>query len=134
MGKDVIIIFAQLTALLIGIIGAIYQIRNFSITFRSSIKTDLEILKMLNSTDPNYFLIQNRIDESIKKIYSPRKNLFIIYKPTDFIIGIIFFFGFGFLTIYLSRENFNVWSLVTVNFVVTGFFTIWSSLKPKMKI
>ncbi len=131
MENDTYEILVKLAVILFGILGAIYQVRNFSITLRSSIKTDLEILRMLDPNDPNHILVQNKINESIKKVYRLNQKQLKIYKPADLLFGLLFFFGFGIWTIYLSWENFSVWSLLTINFVITGIGGILSAFQPK---
>lgn len=127
-------ILLKFFASIIGILGVIYQLRNLKITFKSSIKTDLEILNMLEETDPNFAIVKKSVTESIKKRYSKSNRSLTIYSITDFILGIIFVFGFGYWTFYLSYESFSFWSLLTGQFAIAGLGGILSAFDKKEKI
>src|ERR1039457_4758679 len=114
------------------VVAAVYQFRNVKLSPRSSIKTDLEILKLLDSDDENYILIKNHIDRSIKRIYRIRKeNKFKIYSIPLFIMGILFLLGFSVWTYYISRNGFSYWSLLTGFFAIAGIVYIFQAFDPE---
>ncbi|MDB5228063.1 MAG: hypothetical protein JWN78_2256 [Bacteroidota bacterium] len=122
----------KIIALFVGLFGSIYQLRNLRLTFRSSLKTDLDILKMLQEDDPNYSIVKNSINESIKKIYGvSNKNGLKIHSPGDFIFGILFLSGFSFWTYYLVRHDHLFWSYVTGFFAFAGLGGIMNGLDKK---
>lgn len=122
----------KVTAAVIGVVGVIYQLRNLRLRFRSSIKTDLEILKMIEPTDPNFEIVQTNINESIKKVYGdPTKKKFKVYNPPDFYGGLLWCIGFTYWTYHLCKDGFSFWSLITGFFAFAGLGGIINGLEPK---
>jgi hypothetical protein len=122
----------KITAAIIGGVGLLYQLRNLRLTFRSSIKTDLEILKMLEPTDPNYNIVSTSINESIRKVYGdPNKTRFKIYNPVDFYLGLFWSIGFTYWTYYLCHDGFSFWGLLTGFSAFAGIGGVLNGLEPK---
>jgi hypothetical protein len=122
----------KIAAAIIGVIGLLYQLRNLRLTFRSSIKTDLEILKMLDTNDPNYEIVRGSINESIKRVYGdPNKKKFKIYSRLDFYGGILFSIVFTYVTYYLCKDGFSFWGLITGFLALAGLGGIITGLEPK---
>jgi hypothetical protein len=130
-GSEFFELALKVAAVLIGVLGSFYQLRNLRISSRSSIKTDMEILKMLEPTDPNYKIVKRSIDSSIKNIYKTDEQKTRIYSPTDFIFGVLFMVGFSIWTYYLSRDGFSYWSILTGFAAFAGFGGILNGLDPK---
>jgi hypothetical protein len=121
-------------ALFIGIFGSIYQLRKFRFTFRSSIKTDLEILNMLDPSDPNYEIVKKNIDVSIRQIYmGSNKYRFKIYSKADFYPGLLFLISFTIWTYYLSHNGFTIWAFLTGFFALGGIGGILTGLDSGKK-
>ncbi|MFN8361347.1 MAG: hypothetical protein U0264_15650 [Candidatus Kapaibacterium sp.] len=96
-------------------IGVFYQFKNLKITTRSSIKTDLEILKLLDESDNNYSLVKNNIEKSIHKVYNEHAgSTFKIHSPSDFILGVVMIIGFSVLSYYLANNGgYSYWVVIT---------------------
>jgi hypothetical protein len=121
----------KILAGLVGAIGLFLQIRNLRNASRSSIKTDLEILEKLTPSDPNYAIVRNSLDQSIKRVYGDPARRKFIPSPVDFWFGFIWCIGFGYWTIYLFRDGFSWWAVVTGLFALGGFGGIITGLEGK---
>ncbi|HEO64361.1 MAG TPA: hypothetical protein ENI73_00675 [Spirochaetes bacterium] len=99
----------------VGLIGALYQLFKLFPESRSTLKNDLEILGMLESSDPNYLIVKKRIDVKIRRIYQKK-----VHDTFDLVLGIIFFIAFLIWTIYLVKDSFSWWSIVTGFFALVG--------------
>ena len=124
-------IIIQATGILIGGIISLYQIRHLMPPSRSRLKADLEILKLIEKNDHGYKIVKEHIDHLIKRTYPNAENkkkievdwLFLIFF-TVATIGLIYW------TLYLVRDGFNPWALLTGVFSFTGIFGIIGSLLP----
>lgn len=109
---------------LTGVIGTVYQFKNIRPKMRSKLKTDLEILSMLEKDDPNHKLVQEYVNESMKGLYSlagsRKSDGSRITSWGDFIFGIIFTSLFTTATIYIVQDGWNWWALLTGFFVFAG--------------
>jgi hypothetical protein len=122
----------KISAAIIGAVGLLYQLRNLRLTFRSSIKTDLEILKMLEPNDPNYEIVRENINDSIKRVYGdPNKKRFKIYSQGDFYGGLMCSIMFSYWTYYLCQDGFSFWGLLTGLIAAGGIGGIITGLEPK---
>lgn len=122
----------KILAIIVGIFGSIYQLRNLRLTFRSSLKTDLEILKMVEKDDPSYEIIRKGIHESIKQIYGdPSKKRFKIYNPADFYMGFLFMFGFSYWSYFLTKTDHTFWAFVVGFFALAGFGGVLTGVSSK---
>lgn len=107
------------------------QIRQFRANSRSSVKADLDILRMLDKSDASYELVKQHVDALIKRVYAPRKGGFVVYNQEDFVIGLLLLPGFLVWTAYLLRNGFSWWALLTAFFAFAGFGSILNGLDPK---
>jgi len=125
----------KVLAVLAGVATTVQQIRQFRANSRASIKTDLEVLRMLDKSEAGYTLVKQHVDDLIKRVYTPRKRGFsnglTIYNQEDFVLGIILLPGFVVWTIYLVRNGFSWWALLTAFFAFAGFGSILNGLDPK---
>ena len=115
-GLDWDILIKALGAL-VGAVVAYTQVKSTHPISRAAMKADLEILKLLDKSDPNYELIKNNIDPRIQKLYGAQP------KYTDWItvaFGAIWAGGFAYWTFYLVKDEFTWWSLLTGYFAFAG--------------
>lgn len=73
-----------------GFIPAIYYLRKIVAQSRYKLKTDLEILNMLDEKDPKYNVVRNRVEKNIDHIYKTNSKL-RIYSYKDLIGGSVLF-------------------------------------------
>ncbi|MBI1806505.1 MAG: hypothetical protein HYR76_05580 [Ignavibacteria bacterium] len=115
-----------------GIIVSLFQLRNLKPISRSAIKTDLEMLKMLDESDPNHAMIKARFDETIRRVYSMDHSTGTkVHSWRDFIFGVTFLSVFSVWTILLLKNGFTPWSLLTGFFAVAGLGGIMNGFDPK---
>ncbi|MDQ3801492.1 MAG: hypothetical protein M3384_18880, partial [Acidobacteriota bacterium] len=133
--KDFLTLILQAVGLLTGVILSSLQLRNLVSKSRSTLKTDVEIFKMLKPEDPGYEHLKKHVAKSIENIYSSseRRNFIGIkvYSWDDFILGVVFLLIFPIATFYLYRYGYNVWALVTGFLVLAGIGGILNGLDRK---
>jgi len=102
-----------------------------SFTRRSTLKTDLEILRILKELGhPSTENVRKYVDDAIANIYvsrEPPKRLWV-HDWTLFVTGFAFTLGFSAWTWYLVRDGFSGWAIVTGFFAFTGVIWIAVSL------
>jgi len=125
----------QAIGLLTGVILSSLQLRNLVSKSRSTLKTDVEIFKMLKPEDPGYEHLKKHVTKSMENIYSlAEQRNFIgikVYSWDDFILGVVFLLIFPIATFYLYRYGYNVWALVTGFLALTGIGGIMNGLDEK---
>ena len=121
----------SIIGLAIGVVVSLYKIREIKSGWskrprlRSTLKTDLELLKMLKSDPRNKDILQAHINATIDRIYrrpvpqGGSKRL-EVHSWSDFIFGICFFLGFSLWTGYLLKGGFNWWVIITGFFAFAG--------------
>src|SRR5690242_9896530 len=119
---------AKAVGIIIGIAAGGYQayklgVRGFQA--RAALKRDLEILKMLDESDPCRIVLKDHVDRVVKRLYAPSApsiwSNVSNWQPKDwpsFILGVVLFMVFAGWTAYLSVGGFSWWSLLT------GFFAL----------
>lgn len=119
--------------IVIGAVGTFWQLRNVISKLRSTLKTDLEIFKMLQPADPNYDILKEHLTNSIRKIYLPEEGSrgFNVYSWPDFIFGVVFMLGFSIWTFYILKDGFNGWALLTAFFAIAGLGAFLKSMDEK---
>jgi hypothetical protein len=106
---------------LVGAIVAYIQIRSSRPISRSALRSDLEILRLVDPADPTYTVIKGSIDRRIKLLYAePRMDV----RWAAVIFGSSISIGFSYATFYLVRDHFNWWSLLTAYFAMVGLSLI----------
>ena len=118
-------------AILAGIVGAAYQIRQFATLSRSSIKIDLEILKMLDKSDESYEIVKNRVDLLIKRVYAKKKEGFIVYDSRRFAFGIISFLVSLPLSFRLNSNGLTMFGSAAILYMILSIGSVLQSLDPK---
>ncbi len=94
---------AQIVAIIASIVPVILLFKNREANTRKILKSDLEILKMLNPNDKSYQLVKNQIDQTIENNYGGEKYKLAIYHWTEFILGILMVaFSYFTYTIFLK--------------------------------
>lgn len=97
---------------------------------RARLKSDIEIMNMLDEDDPNYKLVAEHVNKSIHAIYSEEKDKEIpaVSNWRDLIFGIILLL-FGMIwTLYVLRDGFSWWSIISILIVFASFGSILSGL------
>jgi hypothetical protein len=121
--------------IIIGVVVSFYQLRNIMPRSRSTLKIDLEILKLLEPSDPNYSILKAHIDKSIQQTYrleqQQRFTNFHVYSWGDFIFGVIFAFVFSIGTLYLLKDGFTWWVVLTIFLALGGIGGILNGLEKK---
>jgi hypothetical protein len=126
--------------LLVGAVFSLYQARHFISPSRTRLKTDLEILKLLEESHPSRPLLQAIVDTSLREIYgtpTPAVQQTVqrrqIHRWGDFIGGILMMIVFGAATFYILLRDPSWWALLTAFFTFAGFGGIVTSYEPKEK-
>jgi hypothetical protein len=117
-------------------IAAFYQLTSITPGSRATLKTDLEILKLLRASTPDYksdadyLAVRTHVDETIRKTYrgGGRRKL---YRDPDFLKGIFTFLLFFGITVYMLKDGFTFWSLVPGFVALTGLGGVSIALKRK---
>jgi hypothetical protein len=120
----------------IGIVAAAvavaYQISQFKANSRSSIKADLEILKLLDASQPEYQRVKNHVDGLIRQFYPEQptasKRGFTVYNRGEFASGIVCLLLFPAWTAYLIQTGSPWWALLTAFSAFTGFGLLLNGL------
>ena len=110
-------ILIKALGVLVGAVVAYTQVKSTHPISRAAMKADLEILNLLDKSDPNYKLIKSNIEPRIQKLYGAQP------KYTDWItvaFGAIWAGGFAYWTFYLVKDEFTWWSLLTGYIALAG--------------
>jgi hypothetical protein len=117
-------IASKAIGIIFGVILSIYQLREIISRTRSTIKIDLEILKLLDPSDPNYIAIKSKIDENIRRTYGIKQSRSSNFPSGEylviFILGVFLTLFFAALTFYLVKDGFTWWALLTLYFMWKG--------------
>ena len=101
---------------------------------RATLRTDLEILKLLKPTDENYQLVKASVNSSIRSIYQTRsrrtfREQFRVYDWPMLIIGLVFMGGFGWWTGHLGIGG-SWWAILPGYFALAGLFYVFLAFRP----
>lgn len=102
---------------LVGAVVAYSQVKSTHPISRSALKADVEILKLLDTSDPSYQVIKKNVDLRIRRLYES-KNIYTDWATVVF--GVIWAAGFAYWTFYLVKDQFTWWSLLTGYFAFAG--------------
>ena len=97
-------------------VAAYVQTRGLYFASRTSLKTDLEILKLLDAADPNYQVVKSSIDARLARLYQPRAPATMranVQRWAVAAVGLVWAVGFSYWTFALVRPGFTWWSLLT---------------------
>ena len=61
----------KVLALLVAVIATVPALRAWHLTSRASLKTDLEILRLLDAAHPNREAVSRKVDDVLHRLYSP---------------------------------------------------------------
>jgi hypothetical protein len=112
-------------------IVAYVQARGLYSASRTSLKTDLEILKLLDMRDRNYHIVKTAIDARIARLYEPRRpatKSAIALRLASATAGLIMAVGFSYLTFKLIQPGFTWWSLLTGYLALAGIGLVFQSV------
>jgi hypothetical protein len=124
----------KVLAILAGAVASIHQIKQFRANSRSSLKADLEILRMLDKAEPEHNLVKAHTTQLINQLYSPRAGKrFKIYNLEDFLMGLFGAVGLTFWTAHILRNGFSFWALLTGVFALASFLVMLDGFDPKKK-
>jgi hypothetical protein len=130
-------LIVQTLGIVIGGGISFYQVRNLLPGSRATLKADLEILKLLEPQEANYKLVKAHIDASLQRIYpltneTGGKPAKVIDKVLlgYFIVHTLIFVGW---TLYILRNGFSGWGLVTTAFAIVGMLGFIGVLSPDTK-
>ena len=133
-------IILQALGIVVGAVLGTSQVLGRLPKSRTTLKHDLEVLKLLDSSHPQRDVIEQHVQESINRIYKPRRDRraqivgnFAIHQPDNFIFGVVALFGGVLWTLYLVRGGFSWWSLLSGLLAFSGFGGIMNGLEDKGK-
>ena len=122
----------QVLGILVGGSISLYQIRRLLPASRSRLKVDLEILKLIDPGDPAHARVKEHIDRAIVRTYT---NVASVSGAASIDWPSLVFFtvaivGLVSWTVYLVRDGFNPWSLLTGLFALVGALGLLGSFIP----
>ena len=130
----------------VSIILAYIQVRGYYLNSRGSLKTDLEILNLLEATDPNYQSVKNAVDWRIAYFYYPFKKLprldTITYQALFWFntrhrvmfIGMGLFVACGgfYGTFKLAQPSFSWWAILPGFYTLYGIYLIFGGIRGRI--
>ena len=125
MNWDIVL---QAVGIFIGAVVSLYQIQKLRPAPRSKLKSDLEILQLIDTSDENYAIIKAHVDNTVRQIYSDeaaKRSLKIDW-------GLVIFFsllalGFIFWTLNLIQTEQQGWAILTGAVVLVALFGLTGS-------
>ncbi len=117
----------QAFGILIAAVVAYVQARGLNLTTRSSLKTDLEILKLLDPADSSYQTVKKAVDKRIARLYSPeptRPEADMFWSWVFAIFGVLWALGFSYGTFVLLRPAFTWWAVLTGYLAFAGLWLL----------
>jgi len=125
---------------LIAAVAAYFQVRNLNFAARASLKTDLEILKLIDASDPNYQVVKTEVDRRVASLYAPEppKTRANVGRLALIIVGSLWAFGFAYWTVILVTPTFSWWAVLTGYIALAGLGWIvlgvsGTDIIPKLK-
>jgi hypothetical protein len=97
--------------------------RGLHLTSRTSLKTDLEILKLLDTIDPNYHTVRAAVNQRVSQLYAPRPAQFqvrMLFRWAAAIFGLLWALGLSYWTVKLVQPGFTWWALLTGYLALAG--------------
>jgi len=110
----------------VAVVATYLQIRNLGFATRASLKTDLEILKLIDSADPNHAKVKRTVDARIQALYDDGPDGPSSRQAERWAYGIgggLWAVGFAYWTITLAQP-FSWWSLLTGYLALAGLALI----------
>jgi hypothetical protein len=111
------------------VIATYVQTRGLHLTSRTSLKTDLEILKLVDAVDPNYQIIKAAVDKQVALLYTPKIIQSLTSDPKRLaltIFGLLWALGFFYWTFKLVEPGFTWWAVLTGYLALMGL--AWLSM------
>lgn len=120
----------------LGAVAATYQIRAVIPKPRAALKSDIEILRLLDPSDPNYRIVKASIDEKIELVYGDKTEQRTHSSTQDWfylIFGASWACVFAYITFYIVKDGFTWWALLTGYIAAAGFsLMMFPSMKRRM--
>ena len=116
----------QVFGILVGGAMSLYQIRHLLPASRATLKADLEILKLIDPSDPAFARVKAHIERAVDRNYpagSQAEGATRIDWPL-LVFFVVAATGLITWTVYLVRDGFNAWSLLTGTFALVSAFGI----------
>jgi hypothetical protein len=115
----------QAVGLTVGAVLSIIQLRNLTPGSRSTLKTDLEILRLLEPSDANYPIVKAVVDRSVTRIYpalsQATKGTLKVTSWRNLYYGVFCVLVYVSWTLQNFSHGFSWWGVVTSFFVLVGF-------------
>lgn len=111
----------------VGAVGIISQVMHHLPRSRAALKHDLEVLKLIDSNDPNYLVVKKHVDNSVAKIYAAaekRRSSLKVYSWSDFVLGTILLFLGIWWVLLATVDGFSWWVLLPAFIVIGGIGNI----------
>jgi hypothetical protein len=98
---------------------------------RAALKTDLEILKLVDSADPYYETIRKSITRRIRLLYEEEAESLRnrLRRWAIGVFGLLGGVGFSYWTFYLVRDGFTWWAVLTGYLALAGLWGIVMSMR-----
>ena len=128
-------VMIQVLVILVGGAISLYQILRLLPASRSKLKADLEILKLIDKNDPAFVRVKAHVDRAIVRTYpitaEAKETVHIDWHFLVFFV--VATIGLVSWTLYLLRDGFNPWSLLTGIFALVSVFGIVGVFIPDEK-
>jgi hypothetical protein len=130
-------IVLQALGIVMGALLSAVQLRNAMPRSRARLKADLEILNLLAPDDPNRAAVKTRVDSVIRVLYTQTETgspaRFKVYNWSALAFGVALTIVFVTWSIFIFRDGFSWWGLMTSFFAFAGFGEILNGLEQKQK-
>lgn len=138
MNSSALDVALKAVGLVVTAVFSLYQARNILPGARSRLKADLEILRLLDQRHPQYSAIKFSIDEALQRTYGAtaagRRPQVRVYDWAMLVVGVLLSVGFSAWTVYLVRDGFSWWSLLTAFLSLGGVGYILGALDPESQM
>ena len=124
--------------ILVAAVTTYLQVRSLGLADRASLKTDLEILKLIDSEDPNHKRVKRAVDVRILLLYGQEEtrspaNRAVRWTRIRIVIGIVWTLGFAYWTMTLVQPVFSWWSLLTGYQTLAGVWLVGAGI-PRRRL
>ena len=109
--------------LIVGAIVSLYKLRDVNPRLRSTLKSDAEILEKLDPNSAAYKSLKQSIEARVTRLSAePRKEWkeWKKWNRSEVALGVVFLLFFGSWTVYVLRDGFSWWALLTGYLTLSG--------------
>lgn len=100
---------------------------------KARLRADLEILKLLSASDPNYQKVKIVVDDKIDELYKATKVNYI-ERIAYGLLGTMLMVGFGYWSYTLVVPEFKWWSVLTGYFSLIGAAYLLMAFVGRQKV